>query len=465
MNQSIVNAAYAVRGEIVILAEKLNHQLAKGEKLPFDEIVFCNIGNPQELGQTPITFFRQVLSLIENPDLMKTAPDAFPPDAISRAQFLLDNIPGGSGAYSNSQGIEVIRKNVAKFIEDRDGFPSDPEEIFLTDGASSGVSKVLNCTIRGKEDGILIPIPQYPLYSASIPLFGGSQLEYYLDEENGWGMDINEMQKSVDAAKAKGITARALVVINPGNPTGQCLGVDNMKEVIDFCSKNRLILMADEVYQTNSYIKPFNSFKKVLRQMGTHDDFEMISYHSVSKGVVGECGKRGGYMEMVGIDPAVKEQIYKICSISLCSNVIGQIVVDLMVNPPKPGDPSYDQYKQEHEDKFNSLSRRAKSLSGALNNLEGVTCNDAEGAMYLFPRVRLPAKQVAFAKEQGKAPDGLYCIDLLKNTGICVVPGSGFGQRDGTFHFRTTFLPPEDKIDSVVERMKVFHSDFMKKWT
>jgi alanine transaminase len=234
------------------------------------------------------------------------------------------------------------------------------------------------------------------------------------------------------------------------------------------------------------------------------------------------------------------------------------VVVDLMVRPPVAGEPSYDLYHQETTGIFESLKRRALRLTEAFNKLvrthtrpldardtrhrtrtralcrtthapphthmltllrvqEGVTCNEAEGAMYLFPRVRLPAKAVQEAIKQKKTPDSFYCLALLDQTGmhthtrhahahahntliayscvshhfagICVVPGSGFGQKDGTYHFRTTFLPPEDKvrqppktaqlflfdgrtthlllllqIDAVAKSIAKFHQDFMQKY-
>ena len=111
----------------------------------------------------------------------------------------------------------------------------------------------------------------------------------------------------------------------------------------------------------------------------------------------------------------------------------------LLVNPPKQGDHSYNQFVKEKNDILSSLKRRAEKLVAALNQLEGVSCQPANGAMYAFPQITLSPKAQAEAKKLGKAPDMLYCIELLENTGICVVPGSGFGQRDGTFHFRFAF--------------------------
>jgi len=277
-----------------------------------------------------------------------------------------------------------------------------------------------------------------------------------------------ELQRSYDEAAKKGVETRALVIINPGNPTGQCLSEANMREIIEFCSKNRVILLADEVYQTNIYQpeqKPFHSFKKVLKSMGPqYEGFEMISYHSISKGMIGECGRRGGYFECEGLDQSIMDEIYKISSISLCPNVQGQIMVDLMVNPPKKGDPSYALYKQEYDAIYFSLIKRAKKLEEMFSGLEGCTCNSADGAMYLFPQIRLSKKAIAAAKEAGKAPDQFYCMALLEATGVCMVAGSGFGQVEGTAHFRSTFLPQPELFDEFCSGIKKFHASFMDKY-
>jgi len=326
---------------------------------------------------------------------------------------------------------------------------------------------MLRLLISNPKDGIMIPIPQYPLYSASIDLCEGCGIPYYLNEEKGWGLELTELERSISAARALGIRPRALVIINPGNPTGQCLDYKNMEGIVDFCKKNNIVLMADEVYQDNVYPKDkkFVSFKKVLFDMGSrYEGLELVSFHSVSKGMIGECGKRGGYLELVNFHKEVGDQLYKLASIGLCPNVVGQIVVDLMVHPPTPGQESYSLYQQERDNIYQSLRRRAALLADALNELEGVTCNPSEGAMYAFPRVRLPPKAVAAAAEVNMVPDTFYCVALLDATGVCVVPGSGFGQVDGTWHFRTTFLPGEDKIQSVVDRMSKFHRQFMDKY-
>lgn len=467
INPNVLTAQYAVRGALVQRAEVLDQKLKSAPKsVPFDEIIYCNIGNPQQLQQPPLTFLRQVLSLVEYPELLKSpaATAAFASDAVARAQEIIRGTAPSAGAYTHSKGLAFVREHVAQFIAERDGgHAANAEHIFLSDGASPAVKVGLTMLLRGKSDGILLPIPQYPLYSATIALLGGTQVPYYLDEANQWGLSVRELEQQWAAAKNKGVDVRALVVINPGNPTGQVMSYDNVAEVVQWAAKRDVLLLADEVYQANVYEsgKQFHSFKKVLRDLKS--PLQCFSFHSVSKGVMGECGKRGGYMEAVNVDDAVVEQIYKLNSINLCPNVPGQLTVDIMVKPPRKGDASYARHTAEMREIFDSLKRRAERLAAMLNSLEGVTCNPAQGAMYAFPQVRLSAKAIAAAKSAKVAPDAYYCFQLLEATGICVVPGSGFGQRDGTHHFRTTFLPREDKVDKVARLMTAFHSEFMKK--
>ncbi|XP_074294781.1 alanine aminotransferase 2-like [Silene latifolia] len=471
INQKVVKCEYAVRGEIVTQAEKLQEQLKKQpDSLPFDEILYCNIGNPQSLGQHPVTFFREVLALCDHPTILDKSETQglFSTDSIERAWQILDQIPGrATGAYSHSQGIKGLRETIAAGIEERDGFPANANDIFLTDGASPGVHMMMQLLLRSEQDGILCPIPQYPLYSASIALHGGTLVPYYLDEATGWGLEISDLRKQLDDARSKGITVRALVVINPGNPTGQVLAEDNQKEIVEFCKKEGLVLLADEVYQENVYVpdKQFHSFKKIARSSGYEEnDIALVSFQSVSKGYYGECGKRGGYMEVTGFSPEIREQLYKVASVNLCSNITGQILASLVMSPPKVGDESYESYCAEKEGILSSLARRAKTLEDAFNSLEGVTCNKTEGAMYLFPRIDLPKKAVEAAKAVPTAPDAFYARRLLEQTGIVVVPGSGFGQVPGTWHFRCTILPQEDKIPAIVDRLTAFHQKFMEEF-
>lgn len=458
LNPNLLTAEYAVRGPIVIRAQELEKA---GKK-----IIYCNIGNPQALQQKPLTYIRQILSLMEYPHLLEneTITKTIPADIIKRAKHLHHLLPHGTGAYTQSAGTPFIKQAVAEFITKRDGIPTDENQIILTDGASKGVQAVLMALMKDKRDGFMIPIPQYPLYSATIELYGASQIGYYLDETNSWQLDEKILTDSYNDAKAKEINPVALVVINPGNPTGAVLSFENIKMVIGFAKKHKLVIMADEVYQDNVYAANgmFHSFAKVMHQLG-ENDITLFSFHSVSKGFMGECGHRGGYLDIRNVPADVLAEFIKLQSISLCSNTVGQLVTYLVVTPPQKGEESYDQYIAERDGILNDLKTKAEILGKGLNEIDGMTIDVPEGAMYAFVKFELPHTQDVskMSPEERLAyeskRDNDYCMALLEETGICVVPGSGFGQLPGTMHFRTTFLPPKDEIESLVKMMKEFH--------
>jgi alanine transaminase len=310
--------------------------------------------------------------------------------------------------------------------------------------------------------GILIPIPQYPLYTASLAQHGGVPIPYFLDESSGWSTRAEQIEEAITKSKESGTHPKALVVINPGNPTGSVLTAGTMTDILHLCQKHNLVLLADEVYQSNihSPSMKFVSFKKLLRDLDLN--VPLFSFHSISKGVTGECGRRGGYFECANIPPDVHALIYKMISVNLCPPVSGQIGVDCMVNPPKPGSASYDLWHKETSAIHTAMASRTKLMAERLNALEGVSCVDSPGAMYLFPRMRIPKKAMSAAKEAGKSPDAFYALALLDETGICVVPGDGFGQRDGEQHYRLTCLC--SGVEEYVEKLEKFHRGFMDKY-
>nr|XP_033791079.1 alanine aminotransferase 2-like isoform X1 [Geotrypetes seraphini] len=471
MNQNVRKLEYAVRGPIVIRATELEKELQQGVKKSFTEVIKANIGDAHAMGQKPITFLRQVTALCLFPELLND--NKFPEDSKEKARRILQACSGQSiGAYSASQGIEVIRQDAAKFIERRDGgIPSNPDNIYLTTGASDGIVAMLKLLVAGQgksRTGIMIPIPQYPLYSAAIAELDAVQVNYYLDEDNCWALDIKELRQSLYEAR-KHCNPKVLCIINPGNPTGQVQSRKCIEDVIRFAAEENLFLMADEVYQDNVYAKDcaFHSFKKVLFEMGPEysSTLELASFHSVSKGFMGECGFRGGYMEVINMDPAVKQQLTKLVSVRLCSPVPGQAMMGIVVNPPQPGDPSYKQFNSEKLEVLNNLAEKAQMTEKIFSQSPGIHCNPVQGAMYSFPRIEIPPKAVEEAKAQDLAPDMLFCTKLLEETGICVVPGSGFGQREGTYHFRMTILPPTEKLKTLLQKLTEFHKKFVKEYS
>ncbi len=468
LNLNLLRAEYAVRGPIVIRAQQLEEQ---GKK-----IIYCNIGNPQALKQKPITYLRQILSLVEYPALLKDpgALKLFPRDVVEKAKSILVRHPHGTGAYSQSAGIPFIRKAVAEFIQKRDGIPSDRDHIILTDGASKGVQAALLALFKNPNDGVMIPIPQYPLYSATIALYGGKQIGYYLDEDNQWQLNEGALTESIEDAVRHGVRPVAIAVINPGNPTGAVLSYENIKMIIGFARKHHLAIMADEVYQENVYGEKcrFYSFAKVMHDVG-EKNISLFSFHSVSKGLLGECGHRGGYVEFRNIPDDVLTEFIKLQSISLCSNLPGQISTYVMVTPPQPSDESYELYIRERNSVYTALKTKAELLGKGINSIKGMSVSIPQGAMYAFVKFELPSDPSVDIKtmsadqqrEYEAKRDSEYCLALLEETGICVVPGSGFVQVPGTLHFRTTFLPPQDEIEELIVKLKNFHERYCENLT
>merc|ERR550519_2992859 len=203
-----------------------------------------------------------------------------------------------------------------------------------------------------------------------------------------------------------------------------------------------------------------------MMEMGSpYSGMELASFMSCSKGYMGECGIRGGYSEVVNMDPEVMAMLQKSISAKLCPTVIGQACMDTVVNPPRPGEPSFELWDKERQETLDSLARKAKLVADTLNSIEGITCNTVQGAMYAFPQVHLPEKAKEAAKEASLPADVFYAFNLLESTGICIIPGSGFGQFPGTFHFRTTILPQEDMIKDMLGRIKEFHLKFLKEYS
>ena len=467
MNKNIIEMEYAVRGPIPQRAAQLSTEGIK--------TIPCNIGNPQALGQDPITYYRQVISLVENPNqiereihLKKLATTnseletvaLYPDDVLNIAKRYLEENGKGVGAYTESNGPLFIREDIAKFIDHRDSInnsnyiPSSAEKIYITNGASEGVKYAIELLISNPKDGIMIPIPQYPLYSATIRKAGGTQINYYPDEENGWLISKETLKDSYDKAIKDGISVKAIVVINPGNPTGAILSKDTINDIINFSCEHNLVILADEVYQENVYGEKFHSFASVIGKRKV----SLLSLHSVSKGFYGECGHRGGYMEVrnppvpVGTDLTFLELIQKQASVSLCSNTIGQLMIWLMVCPPVEGSPSFELFTKEKQKILLGLEEKANLIREAFIQMKGVEIFGSTGAMYLFPKI-------------GKLPKGTndfdYCMALLEETGLTTVNGAGFGQKNGTFHLRIAFLPSKKLLAEVLPKWIKFHNEYV----
>ena len=206
LNPNVIELQYAVRGPIVARATEIENEIKSGVKKPFDRVVKANIGDCHATGQKPITFIRQVLALCTYPELLTS--NAFPEDAKAQAKRILEGCKGQSiGSYTDSCGLMVVREDIAKYIEQRDGYPSDPKNIVLCTGASDGIKSIMTLLLTGSggddRAGFMIPIPQYPLYSAAISEYGAHPIPYYLNEKNKWSLDVSELERAIAEAKTR----------------------------------------------------------------------------------------------------------------------------------------------------------------------------------------------------------------------------------------------------------------------
>ncbi|XP_068618611.1 alanine aminotransferase 1-like [Battus philenor] len=466
VNQRQLRVRYAVRGPVLQRALQLERELAQGVKKPFASVVRGNLADCHALGQPPLTFLRQVVALAALPALL--AAPGFPEDARRRARRILDSCAERSvGAYSPAAGLAPVRADVAAFLSERDGVPADADDVYFGSGASDLIKTVLAMfvqNVNGKPPAVMIPIPQYPLFSGTLTELGLRQVDCFLDEERDWELSREEMERSLREASVD-CHVRALIIINPGNPTGHVLTRENMEEIVRFAYDHRLFLLADEVYQENIISKPFHSFKKVMHEMGApYSQMELASFLTVSKGLAAECGLRVGLVELVRASAGAVTAFRNARGLMQCSSVLGQCALDCVVRPPAPGDESYERHVAERRHILRVMEERAAAAHRAFSDIPGYSCIPTDGPMFAYPRIEIPESAQRAAREQGLLPDELYCLQLLEETGVCATPGSGFGQRAGTFHFRLTFPFAREPFDAALAAVRRFHLNFLQRY-
>ncbi|KAL7875599.1 hypothetical protein AOLI_G00105620 [Acnodon oligacanthus] len=397
--------------------------------------------------------------------------DTLPLDVRNRAQRFLKDCDGGSiGSYPPITGIRKAWHSVSEFITRRDGIVSNPENILITSGGQHGLIVLLKLLVQSEgslRTGVLIPVPSYCRFKMALIIQGGVAVPYYLCEEEGWTVQVKELQRALHTARGH-CNPMVLYIINPGNPSGHVQSKASIEEVIRFAAEERLFLIADEVYQSiicgNG--REFYSYKKVLSEMGPpySNNVELASVHSISKGAMGECGLRTGYVELVNIDPEVMRYAKSLFALYLCTPVVGQIALDVMADPPQPGQPSYALYAQQVQSFQRMLMNNVQRTLEVLIGLPGITCQPIMGGIFAFARLHLSQAAIKHAKEKKLEPDLLYCMRLMEDMGLCVSPGCRFGQREGTYHIRICIATTEETMEDVLQRLKSFHLRFIKEF-
>jgi alanine-synthesizing transaminase len=385
---------YAVR-DIVVLA----NEVAKTGK----EMLYLNIGDPNVF-------------------------DFEPPKHLIEATY--DAMKKNFNGYSPSSGIKQATDAISKEAE-RKGI-KNIQDIFVTTGASEAIDICLTALVNEGEN-VLTPTPGYPLYTAIQSRLQTIENPYYLDENNGWQPNIEDIKSKINSK------TRAIILINPNNPTGSICSTEILKQIIEIASEHNLIIFADEIYD-----KLLMDGKKHTSIASLNSELPMITFGGLSKNYM-VPGFRIGWGIVNGNRSVLKdyiEAINKILRARLCANHPAQYGIA----PSLLGDQSHLEVAMK------KLTGRRNLTVEMMNSIPGITCVAPEGAFYAFPRLH------------NVSNDAHFVAELLKETGVVVVPGSGFGQVPGTNHFRIVFLPPENILVKAYKALGEFHAKYLDKF-
>ncbi|KAL2089380.1 hypothetical protein ACEWY4_014068 [Coilia grayii] len=443
-------------------ADHIRQQLAMGETKPYTEVVDASSADAHRTGMPALTFMRQVLAACLYPDLLQD--DTLPVDVRQRAERMLGQCDGRSvGAYSESCGYEHVQVSVAKFISRRDGgLASGP--VFITSGFQRGLMVILKLLVWGSgqsQPAVLIPEPHPHTLPRLLNILGLAALPYRLQERRGWVLEKEELQRAIQASRGR-CNPRAIYISNPGNPTGHVQDRNTIQEVIQFAAEENLLLLVDEVYQDCVFGPDceFLSCKRALFEMGPlySGCVKMVSFNSLSNGTMGECGLRVGYMEVVNFDDAVLPFVETLLTGDISPPVIGQVGLDVMAEPPCPGEPSYSRYIQELLSCERTLRENVDKGRSFLNLLPGFNCPPVVGGVYLYTHLTLPQVVGVYAGP-------LYCGRLLEEEGVCVGLSEcmcdDHSATGSCWYIRISILMPPHKLDDLLRRLGSFHLRFL----
>jgi alanine-synthesizing transaminase len=385
---------YAIRN-IVAEARKVE---AAGK-----QVRYLNIGDPITFG-------------------FKTPPHMI--EAVERA------MRDGHNGYAPSVGILPAREAVAGELSRR-GMPVSADRVVITSGTSEGIELTLTALAEGGDE-VLVPSPTYPLYTAVLAKIGARPVFYKKDPANGWLPDVDEIERLVTPA------TRALVVIDPNNPTGATYPEAVRRRLIEIADRHNIPLLADEVYGDLAYDGP------VAPMASLYPDAPIISFSSLSKAYLAP-GWRSGWMAVGRTDrlDEVLGGVKKLADGRLCSNGPMEHAIEAALN----GDRS-------HEAGFRAaLRERAELTTRRLNAIDGMRAVAPSAAFYAMPQVTLPAG----------VTDEDYVLALLRATGVLCVYGSGFGTRPEEGFFRVVFLASPAELSEIYDLMADFTSDFLSR--
>jgi len=343
-------------------------------------------------------------------------------------QDMIRNLPNSAG-YSDSKGIFAARKAVMHYTQQQGISGVTLDDIYLGNGASELIVTATNALLNDGDE-LLLPAPDYPLWTAAATLAGGKPVHYLCDEANGWMPDLADIRSKI-TPRTKG-----LVVINPNNPTGALYSDALLKELVVIAREYGLVLMADEVYDKVLYDGAQHTAIGSLSQ-----DVLTLTFNSLSKSYR-SCGYRAGWMVVSGDKKAAADYIEGLNMLSnmrLCANVPGQYAIQTALG----GYQSINDLVGE-----GGRLRRQRDLAYELiTAIPGVTCVKPQAALYMFPRLDPKVYPVK--------DDRQFFLELLQETRVMLVQGTGFNWH-APDHFRIVFLPHEDDLREAIGRIAKF---------
>ncbi len=396
----LANVCYDIRGPVMARAKQMEED---GHR-----IIKLNIGNLAPFG-------------FEAPEEIQ--------------QDVIHNLPNSSG-YSDSKGMFAARKAIMHYAQQKNIAGVGMEDIFIGNGASELIVMVMQGLLN-TGDEVLVPAPDYPLWTAAVTLAGGTPRHYLCDEAKDWNPDLDDMRRKITPK------TRAIVVINPNNPTGAVYSDETLKAIIQLAREHNLIIFADEIYD------------KVLYDGVTHtsmaslaDDVLFITLNGLSKNYRA-CGYRSGWMIISGAKKNAQDYLDGLnilASMRLCSNVPGQFAIQTALG----GYQSINDLVAPG----GRLHKQRELAYNLLTAIPGVTCVKPKAALYMFPR--LDPKMYPIENDQK------FILELLEQEKVLIVQGSGFNWPN-TDHFRVVFLPNSDDLTEAIGRIARFLESYRKR--
>jgi len=392
-SQKLANVCYDIRGPVLEHAKRMEDE---GHR-----IIKLNIGNP-----APFGFF---------------APDEIIEDVIV-------NLPSASG-YSDSKGLFAARKSIMHYAQEKHLPNVSMDDIIIGNGVSELIVMAMQALLDNGDE-VLVPAPDYPLWTAAVSLAGGKAVHYLCDEEQGWFPSIDDIRAKITP------NTRAIVVINPNNPTGAVYPPALLQQIVDLARQHQLIIYADEIYDKVLYDEVKHTSIASLAA-----DLLVVTFNGLSKNYRA-CGYRAGWMILCGEKKHARDYIEglnMLASMRLCANVPAQFAIQTALG----GYQSIDDLVAPS----GRLARQRDLAHKLLTEIPGVSCVKPQGALYLFPR--LDPKIYPIGDDQQ------FILELLQEEKVLLVQGSGFNWI-APDHFRVVFLPNSDDLIEAIGRISRF---------